>query len=417
MFLDMRFSVRAEVQHRTEPLERAVIAITSKFESVTRSRTSLGLAIFALLLSVLSMRVLLTPPYPTPVPDLVKVAGLAKAFEPLLFYSENGQHQISDLRQTAVAVWDLSESVRQANMTSAPILVGELDGLSENLNTLSVEFASFFADVNGHVDSFLLAIDWAKRELSHLPQGPHGAMTKSFAFTHGLLSRFGVLEDSKGQATAVGSTFTSLFGATPTQVENAQLSRTFHELLETLEEAANAELAHSIPLFALFEAIDHQYNNIQRVAVREADTQERLESELLSSLWTRLLGANGKNLRKYEDNKKLLLNVRETTLHRKRALADHKGQLMSLKANIETLRKRLVSPLVRGEGGKASLSLAEQIRGLEGTERYLGAAMERQRRSLMEALYAARINKGWQIVQGDARSGETYEIDASRERR
>ena len=110
------------------------------------------------------------------------------------------------------------------------------------------------------------------------------------------------------------------------------------------------------------------------------------------------------------------MNVRETTLHRKRALADHKGQLMSLKANIETLRKRLVSPLVRGEGGKASLSLAEQIRGLEGTEKYLSAAMERQRRSLMEALYAARTNKGWQIVSGDERN-ERYEIDASRERR
>lgn len=412
----MRFSARAEVQHSTEPLERAILAVSKKFEAITRSWPKFMLSIIVLLFGILATNRLITPAHPPPVPDLVKVAGLAKAFEPLLFYSENGQYHISELRQTAVAVWDLSESVRQKNMTSAPILVGELDGLSENLNTLSVEFASFFADVNGHVDSFLLAIDWAKRELSHLPQGPHGQMTKAFTLAHGLLSSTGLMENSKGQPTAIGSTFTSLFGATPTQVEHAQLSRTFHELLETLEEAANAELAHSIPLFQLFEAIDRQYNNIQRVAVREADTQEQLESELLSTIWAKLLGANGKSLRKYAENKKLLENIRETTMHRKRALANHRGQLLSLKASIETIRKRLVGPLVRGEGAKASLSLAEQINGLESTERYLSAAMERQRRSLMEALYAARTNKGWQIVQGDGSDGGRYEIDASRER-
>lgn len=108
-------------------------------------------------LSMAAFRSLIQPGLPPPVPDLVKVAGLAKAFEPLIFYSENGVQQIGDLQATGVAVWDLGESVRTTNMTSAPIIVKELDGLSENLKTLAIELTRFFANVDGDVDGYVLS--------------------------------------------------------------------------------------------------------------------------------------------------------------------------------------------------------------------------------------------------------------------
>ena len=92
---------------------------------------------------------------PAPVPDLVKVAGLARSFEPLIFYSENGVRQIGDLQETGVAVWDLGESVRSSNMTSGPIIVKELDDLSDSLRTLAVELTKFFAHVDGDVDGYV----------------------------------------------------------------------------------------------------------------------------------------------------------------------------------------------------------------------------------------------------------------------
>jgi hypothetical protein len=104
------------------------------------------------LLSILVMRAIFQPGTPPPVPDLVKVAGLAKAFEPLIFYSENGVQQIGDLQATGVAVWDLGESVRSTNMTSAPIIVKELDNLSDSLKTLAIDLTRFFANVDGDVD-------------------------------------------------------------------------------------------------------------------------------------------------------------------------------------------------------------------------------------------------------------------------
>lgn len=150
--LDIRFAVRAEVQHRTEPFEAAFSFVRSRFNTITKSWTSLFTSILVAFLSILTLRTLFQPGVPPPVPDLVKVAGLAKAFEPLIFYSENGVQQIGDLQATGVAVWDLGESVRSTNMTSAPIIVKELDDLSESLKTLAIELTRFFANVDGDVD-------------------------------------------------------------------------------------------------------------------------------------------------------------------------------------------------------------------------------------------------------------------------
>ena len=155
MVPDIRFAVRAEVQHRTEPFEAAFSFVKTKFEGITKSWTSLISAIAVALLSILALRTIFQPGIPPPVPDLVKVAGLAKAFEPLIFYSENGIQQIGDLQATGVAVWDLGESVRSTNMTSAPIIVKELDDLSDSLKTLAIELTRFFANVDGDVDGFV----------------------------------------------------------------------------------------------------------------------------------------------------------------------------------------------------------------------------------------------------------------------
>lgn len=124
----------------------------NKLRDITKSWTSLISATAVAMLSILALRTLFAPGQPPPVPDLVKVAGLAKAFEPLIFYSENGVQQIGDLQATGVAVWDLGESVRSTNMSSAPIIVKELDDLSESLKTLAIELTRFFANVDGDVD-------------------------------------------------------------------------------------------------------------------------------------------------------------------------------------------------------------------------------------------------------------------------
>lgn len=259
--------------------------------------------------------------------------------------------------------------------------------------------------------SILIVMDWARRELSQLHQiSSSGPLTSAFTNLHTLLSRLGILETTTGTPTRLGQLTTSLFGPTTPQRTRHTLQRTFSEFLSVLEESINSELQHSLALFSLFESIDRQFLNLARTVIRESSHQEAAQDDLLSSLWTKLLGASSSTLHKFEKNKRLLSNIRAKTVQNKSILLEHNGKLLTLKANLESLRRKLVSPLLRGEG--STLSVEEQIRGLEEVGGYLGGVRERQRGKLMEMLYGSG-SKGGGYVGGRARAGE---IAAERER-
>jgi hypothetical protein len=370
--------------------------IQRKFDAMTETKSKTLFSLATSILFVSLLRIILVPPVPPPVPDLVKVSTLAKSFEPLIFYSENGYTQITALQETSVAVWDLGESVRSANMTSAPLIVRSLDDLSDSLKTLGLELTRFFADVDSDVDSILLVMDWAKRELEGVITSTHASLAGAvFDRLHGIFNRGGLLESNQGP-TALGRILTDIFGSSSPQRTRATLTRTFHEFVNVLEESINSELTHSAALFALFESIDRQFLNLQRTVVRETDTQERLENDLLSSLWTRLVGPNSAMLRKYEKNKQLLSSVRSRTVNNKHLLMEHHGRLQTLKVNLETLRRKLVSPLVRRNDSisiDSASVLDHQIKGLEGTYDYLRAVREKQKGKLMEMVYGAKAGR------------------------
>ncbi|KAJ5189586.1 hypothetical protein N7472_008600 [Penicillium cf. griseofulvum] len=433
----IRFAVRAEVQHR-EPIAALFGYLRSKFERMTSSKSNTTLSIIIFLLSVAFMRALVLPGLPQSIPDLVKLSGFARSFEPLIYYSENGVQQIGTLQETGVAVWDLSESVRGTNMTSAPIIVRQLDELSDSLKSLSLELTRFFANVDSDIDSILIVMDWAKRELETLSAQPPSTLpTIVFDNMHNMLSRLGALERSaqisdngvpatSTTTTPLGHLVMAVFGPTSAQRTRTTLTRTFTEFLSVLEESINSELTHSTALFALFESIDRQFLNLQRTVVRESDAQERAEGEMLSSLWTRVLGPDAAAVRKYEKNKKLLANVRSRTVANKHLLVDHRGRLLTLKVNLETLRRKLVSPLVRrndsvsfvgsidggsgnGNGNSGSTGrmlgpveavIDGQIRGLEGTYDYLRAVREKQKAKLMELVYGAGRKPSRAMIDG-----------------
>lgn len=355
------------------------------------------------ILSYSAMRHLFEPASHRPVPDLVKVASIARSFEPLIYYSENGVRQVNDLQSTGIAVWDLGESVRSSNMTSAPLIVRELDSLSDSLKTLAIELTKFFANVDGDIDGILIVMDWARRELSTLH--PSSApLTLAYDNIHNLLSSIGVLEDPSGSPTRLGAITTSLFGPSSPQRTRATLSRTFSEFISVLEEAITSELSHSLSLFALFESIDRQFLNLARTVVREASVQDDAHTDLLSSLWTRILGPRASELTKYERNRQLLQNVREKTVRNKGVLVEHNQRLMALKANLENLRRKLVSPLVRSVNS-SSLTIEEQIRGLEDVGLYLEGVRTRQKGKLMEMLYGSARGVGGQETRGMIEEG------------
>src|SRR2546423_6739967 len=205
--------MRAEVQHR-EPFIALFNFLRSNIDSMTKTRSTTFFTVLVFFLSIFSLQLDFPPPAVPPVPDLVKLSTLAKSFKPLIFYSENGYAQINALQETSVAVWALGESVRSANMTSAPIIVRSLDELSDSLKTLGLELTRFFADVDSDVDSILLVMDWAKRELAGLMSTQDTPLTGfMFDHIHSLLDSGGLLENSEGSPTRLAEFLTNVAGA------------------------------------------------------------------------------------------------------------------------------------------------------------------------------------------------------------
>jgi len=165
-------------------------------------------------------------------------------------------------------------------------------------------------------------------------------------------------------------------------------------------------LQYSVALFGLFEAIDTQFHNLQRTVIRETDQQEREEGEMLSSLWSRVIGTSATELKKFEKNKQLLANVRRRTVQNKGILLDHNGKLLQLKSNLEVLRKKLVSPLVRSNDSSV-LSVEEQIAGLDDTYAHLKGVREQQKQKNLNMLY----NTGSRRI-GVVRTNDDYAIDS-----
>ncbi|KAK1061491.1 hypothetical protein LTR74_011005 [Friedmanniomyces endolithicus] len=375
-----RFSTRLDVVQKTQTIEDTVNTISKAVRHFKRSRWHTFFYAMGLLLAWSLAVKLTSTPETGPVPDLIKVAGLAKSFEPAIYYSEHGHEQITELQETGIAVWDLGESVRYTNMTSAPRIVNQLDELSDSIKTIALEMTRFFAGVDGDVDAILYVMEWAQLELANLISKPPSRISSIWSNAHSLLSSLGLI--SQGQLTQ------SLLGMTHQQLTRATLERVFNEYLSTLEEAIESELKYGVRLFEFFGAIDQQFLNLQRSVIREQDTQDRLENDFLSSLWTKVIGVNASKLRKYEKNKDLLASVRDRTVRNKHVLGDHNQRLRSLQEGLEVLRRKLVSPLVRSRNS-STLSVEEQIRGLAGTYVQLRDTREVQKRKMMGRVYAA----------------------------
>ncbi|KAI9678854.1 MAG: hypothetical protein M1817_005914 [Caeruleum heppii] len=345
---------------------------------------------YVLVATLVLFQVLFRPPPPPPAPDLVKVAGLAKSFEPMIVYSEQSARQVSDIQQSGIAVWDLAETVRFTNMTSTAALTTELEGLGGSLSSLHLDLIRFFTRVNGDIDQILIVMDWAKRELGRLPSHPPSAVSVMYDNVHSRLCRVGLFETMQGELTPIGWLVTDIFGKPRERRSLLTLQRTFNEFVSVLEEAINNELRFSAGLFSLFGDVDERMLRIARIVIQESDLQEQEENDVLSSLWTRLWPWDVAWQRKYERNRLMLSTLRARTVRNKHMLVDHNGKLLTIKNNLDSLRLRLISPMVRSNDS-STLSIAEQIEGLDGTHQYLDVLRAQQRKRLMDIMFGARL--------------------------
>lgn len=247
----------------------------------------------------------------------------------------------------------------------------------------------------------LNVMDWAKMHLKRFQStSTPSTISSTYDKLHSLLSSAHIFENSAGETTAIGNMATYIFGMSQPQREQRLVQLLFTEFLTVLEDSIQAELQHSVTLFALFEAVDRHFLNLARTVVRETSTQEELHADMLSGLWVRILGARAEELRKFEQNRRLLHNVRDKTVRNKHTLVTHQSKLLVLRASLESLRGKLVSPLVRGSNA-TQLTLDDQIYGLSSVSEYLTDLRSKQKGKVMETLFASVPSAKLLIEEGE----------------
>ncbi|RDA93907.1 hypothetical protein CP533_4529 [Ophiocordyceps camponoti-saundersi (nom. inval.)] len=394
----IRFAVRAEVLQRTRPIEGALAFLQKQYRYFTSSWASVLTSLVIALLCVSTAKTLVKPAAPRPVGDLVKVAGLARSFEPLIYFSEPAVAHVRELQSTSIAIWDLGESVRISGMADAGTIVQSLDAISETMKKLVLDLTRFHTHVDGDIDAILNVMDWAKMHLNRVNiRPPPSHLSHAYDNIHNLLSDAQVLEDATGEPTRLGRLTTAVFGMSNPQREQRMVQRLFTAFISTLEEAIQDELEHSVSLFALFDDIDDHFLRLARYVAHESSTQDEFHAELLSGLWARMLGPRAAELRKFERNKALLHNVRQKTVRNKGNLISHHGKLLTLKSSLESLRGKLASHLVRGLNS-STLTLEDQIRGIAGVRDYLSDIRRQQKTKVMETLYSIDRSKKYDLT-------------------
>ncbi|KAF2276923.1 uncharacterized protein EI97DRAFT_376669 [Westerdykella ornata] len=394
----VNFSVRAETLFRTGPLEDLVSAGARALNLFTQSRLSILCTIGTIILAY----VLTLQWTDSLIPDIANVANMARQFEPLMFASENVIPRSRELADASIAVQDLGESVRATNMSASTIIIEQLTDLGDSLSLLSDQLRSFFTNVDADMDSILLAMEWTKRELETL-QGPSPSLIDNFIGNlHGALSKTGLLEDGNGQTTAVGRLVTDMVGQTTQQRNRATLQRTFDYLLSTLEENITNELSRADSLYALFETVDRQFQNLHRSVAKEEDSLSSRKDEFLARMWRQSI-KNKMQIKKYEKNLKLLKTVRASTLENKSELKAHVQVINSVKDQLDKARKNLISPLIR-RAQSSGYGVEQQLVELQGTYRALRGVREGQKMRVYQAMF--RVEPRRRVVTIGEEEGE-----------
>lgn len=234
---------------------------------------------------------------------------------------------------------------------------------------------------------------------------PPSTLSSAYDNVHNLLSQAHILEDRSGSPTTLGTLASWVFGPSNPQREQHIVQLLFREFITVLEDSIQSELQHAVTLFALFETVDRHFLNLARTVVREVTAQDEIHADLLSGLWARILGPRAAELRKFEQNRLLLQDVREKTVRNKGILVEHNGKLLTLKASLESLRSKLVSPLVRGVNS-TTLSLEDQIRGISDVSGYLSDVRKQQKGKVMETLYGSAPGRKYMVQEGMGITGQ-----------
>ncbi|RPB04507.1 hypothetical protein L873DRAFT_1666644 [Choiromyces venosus 120613-1] len=320
--------------------------------------------------------------------DFPKLINLQASFEDILENSAGGSSMALDLKNSEVAVRDLSMLVRVSKLVNKDELSEKLDDFVHTAKQTSRGLTRFGSRVNGVVDNLLAMDEFAIRSLENAQ----------------------LSSKTSDAPPSIASAISSIvlaplhFIAPPNALKTeSSILKTFLQASGTMDTSIQRLIMEAELVLRDLDDLENRLSTIQGMASREDSVLQEKHQEVLAELWS-FLGGNRRKLANFASHRSLLANI---ATYRSRALAHVSASLIRLQqmqADLEDLRDRVAQPVMLrdalGEGesiGEIPLEVhVESIRkGVErlnrGRERVKGKENDYVRRMLSRHDEAIRV--------------------------
>ncbi|KAK6340249.1 hypothetical protein TWF730_002013 [Orbilia blumenaviensis] len=247
-------------------------------------------------------------------PDYKRLMELQFSFEKILEDSVGGSRLAYDMKNSEMAVRDLTILVRVSGLACREQLSIHLEEFGDNARIASRSLSKFSSRVMGTIDSILALDEWAKKTLEDIRDSESGPKS----FSHLMMWR-----DNDRIRRDVANTFTKT-----TEGMNGQLQRLVMEAQNVL---------------TILDQLEEKLTTIHEIISREANHVKMEHDEVLSAIFTKL-GANKQKIARSKEQVALLQNVNH---YRKTALSHVSATVVELdrmSADLEQLRETVAAP-------------------------------------------------------------------------
>ncbi|CAZ85127.1 unnamed protein product [Tuber melanosporum] len=276
-----------------------------------------------------------------PQTDFPKLINLQASFEDILESSAGGSSMALDLKNSEVAVRDLSMLVRASKLVNRNELSEKLDDFVQTAKQTSRGLTRFGSRVNGVVDSLLAMDEFAIRSLENAQLSStttDSPPSIASAVSRIVLAPLHILVPHNQQKT------------------QSSILKAFLQASTTMDTSIQRLILEAELVLRDLDDLENRLSTIQDMASREDSVLQEKHQEVLAELWS-FLGGNRRKLANFASHRSLLANI---ATYRSRALAHVSASLIRLQqmqSDLEDLRDRVAQPAMlrdtQGEGETA----------------------------------------------------------------
>lgn len=292
-------------------------------------------------------------------PDFPKLASLQSRLEDVMDDSASTSIVAVDMKNSEIAVRDLTTLVKLSSLVAKDALVERLNEFVLDAKTAGRNLQKFGGRVGGAVDQIVSMNEYV---LKLLEANVKNAQPRV----------------SSGPVQRVMNALSPVRGPAATAAERKEIEGMWYQATGMMESTVRKLIIEAEANMVALDKLEGQLDMINEMVLREDSRIRAQAEEILGELWT-MLGGNRKILNNFRTHRVLLNDIR---VYRKRALAHVSStlvQLQQLSADLDDLRQRVATPALAGE--ESGIPLEVHIGSMQkGTERLMeGRKRSRER--------------------------------------